>query len=337
MNIKIGGTKFEINKQIYISPNGDDANDGLSESTPILTIARAEEISEDNDAIFFMEGDHVFNNTLTYTDNVSINVAVLRNSEGKNIIFYSNPLTTSLTFNITSTPSRFGRVQLIGIIGAGDLRLVNLNINFNVSQNSCIHADGYNALFLRTDEQVGKMYVDNCLFKLDIPANLMSFSHGIVKDDRSIVQITNSNIINNNEFIKWSKGYNFYISVKNSLLSNSTDCINFIKSDDNGNNQIIGTDVYGYSYNEIMALNQNVLKNKMGLFNGLSTMWIKDKYLLKDKLTSETYAYINGIKSIVDYKNSSMMDQIPYRNIFTLSDHINEITNPTSILKIKIK
>lgn len=44
-------------KNIYVSLNGDDANDGLTEDTPVKTAARANEIANSGDAILFSRGE----------------------------------------------------------------------------------------------------------------------------------------------------------------------------------------------------------------------------------------------------------------------------------------
>jgi len=44
---------------IYVAQDGSDENDGLTEDTPIRTLAKVKEMMQDGDTFLFKRGDHI--------------------------------------------------------------------------------------------------------------------------------------------------------------------------------------------------------------------------------------------------------------------------------------
>ena len=80
MDIQIGKKTLSVDGVIYISPNGNDSNNGTNRNAPVLTITKAISLCSDNYAVYFMEGNHNLQQK-SYGDFINLG--------GKNIIFYS--------------------------------------------------------------------------------------------------------------------------------------------------------------------------------------------------------------------------------------------------------
>ena len=128
VTIKIGNKTFTKNRIIYISPNGNDSNNGLTEDTPVLTLSKALSLCSADYAIKFMSGDHVFTNS-----NITFSTSGL--------LLYSDPTNTTITFNNTSTV-HYG-IQTTLTSSVNPAYLINLNILFNNSRSREIVNDNF--------------------------------------------------------------------------------------------------------------------------------------------------------------------------------------------------
>ena len=84
-----GGGITLVESKCYISPNGSDDNDGLTPSTPVLTINRVKEIISSNGELVFMGGDyHNFSYDLSLFSKVST-------TDNVRWIYYSTKFTSA--------------------------------------------------------------------------------------------------------------------------------------------------------------------------------------------------------------------------------------------------
>ena len=105
MNITIGKKTLSVDGIIYISPYGDDTNDGLSTSTPVKSYKKALELCSNNYGIYFMTGTHIINDETRHGSG-SPNSYYITNYLGigsylENLILFSNPLKTKIIINPT--------------------------------------------------------------------------------------------------------------------------------------------------------------------------------------------------------------------------------------------
>ena len=114
MDITIGNKTLSVEGQIYISPEGSDENNGLSSSSPVLSLSKAISLCSNNYAIFFMEGNHSF--AVNYNKYIDIN--------GYNLTFYSNPNNTTITISHGYSPSAVSSAMF----GNGTYNAYNLNL-----------------------------------------------------------------------------------------------------------------------------------------------------------------------------------------------------------------
>ena len=104
MNITIGKKTLSVDGVIYISPYGDDTNDGLSTSTPVKSYKKALELCSNNYGIYFMAGTHIINDK-TRQGSGYPSFYYITNNLGtdynglENLILFSNPLKTKIIIN----------------------------------------------------------------------------------------------------------------------------------------------------------------------------------------------------------------------------------------------
>ena len=105
MNITIGKKTLSVDGVIYISPYGDDTNDGLSTSTPVKSYKKALELCSDNYGIYFMTGTHIINDETRHGSGYAASFYLTNYLEDrkylKNLILFSNPLKTKIIINPT--------------------------------------------------------------------------------------------------------------------------------------------------------------------------------------------------------------------------------------------
>ena len=101
MLIKINKTYFEVNKVIYVSPNGSNTYGNGTLLSPYKTLGKTLETALDNDAIFFMSGTHYFKDAELYGSKSPSSLDGLFTDYGKKLIFYSDILTTKIIVNLT--------------------------------------------------------------------------------------------------------------------------------------------------------------------------------------------------------------------------------------------
>ena len=118
MDIQIGKKNLSVDGVIYISPNGNDSNNGTNRNAPVLTITKAISLCSDNYAVYFMEGNHNLQQK-NYGDFINLG--------GKNIIFYSNPNNTFITVS-PFVNTETGNLDSCYFITNGTLKMYNLKI-----------------------------------------------------------------------------------------------------------------------------------------------------------------------------------------------------------------
>ena len=117
VTITINDKTFTKEEIIYVSPKGNDSNDG-SIKYPVLTLKKALELCKDDYAINFLPGDHLFKNY-----NIDFKLS--------GILIYSDPMKTSITLknssiNFITTKKYTGNTSY----------LVNLNIIYENSESN---------------------------------------------------------------------------------------------------------------------------------------------------------------------------------------------------------
>lgn len=200
VTINIGNKTFTKKAIIYISPNGSDNNNGLSEDTPVLTLSKALSLCSANYAIKFMSGDHVFNNS-----NMTLSIGGL--------LLYSDPTNTTITFNNTSEECISSTMYT-----SNKIYLINLNILFN---NNRIRIP--NDVFINLYDTI----IYNCLIIGKFTDNSTYSTYDI--------RLTRGSSINNSIiYVNYPSSYGSYesISVNNSILCN----LNLSKSISGSNN-----------------------------------------------------------------------------------------------------
>lgn len=88
MIVIINNTEFIVDRIIYVDPNGDDNNDGLTKSTPFRTISKAWITCSADDAICLMEGIHHSSETGGWYDSASTISSLFWSDELSYVIGY---------------------------------------------------------------------------------------------------------------------------------------------------------------------------------------------------------------------------------------------------------
>ena len=308
MDIKINSNTVSVNNIIFVSPNGDDANDGLASSTPVKSWTGMLNVANNGDAVFFMAGEHEFVNDYVET---SFNMAMIRD-ENKKLFFYSDPNKTKLNFTVTKGTNSYGRVQFFSLTNK-DTILCNLNIN--IKSTTPIN-QGYNTLCY--DSALTSMY--NCFIEIDTPwsyicgchggGNTLTFSNCILK-----IKPAKFGIINTN-----TESFAF----ENSLVScTPAETIST-------QNTITNTELINMSYEDIISFSKS---KQIGVSFGEWSLWNSEKFLIKQN--SEYFSYDNdGNKIIIDITNSESLSAVGY-GLKTIMDNF-DFSGDFSIIKIMV-
>ena len=309
MNLKIGKKEFAVDRIIYVSPNGNDNNDGLSKSAPLLTLTHAIEyiINLGGGAICFMRGVHDFTDQCFYQSDNSNNVFI-RDFNTKNsftsgnsvpIIFYSEfPKYTEI--HLTKTYLKgYNRTQFINLSNS-DSKLINLNIilKCDVATN-----DGYDSLFTAGKQNL----ITNCMFNIDVSNwnRIRICSH------------TGKFIFDNCAFITGS------ISKQNTYSSVVyNECIFQIEPQGTINNCYINSNLYNMSIDELLE-NEYINENKIGLGYSDYSEW----YKAKTNVISITRTLIENIKTININNNF-------FNLIFTDNNNLYITDSENNLIKI---
>lgn len=309
MNLKIGKKEFTVDRIIYVSPNGNDNNNGLSKSAPLLTLKYAIEyiISLGGGAICFMKGVHDFTDQCFYQSDNSNN-AFIRDfntkssfASGKStpIIFYSEfPKYTEIHL-IKTYLIGYDRTQFINLLNS-DSKLINLNIFFkcDVATNG-----DYDSLFT-----VGKQnLITNCMFNIDVKNwnKIRICSH------------TGKFIFDNCVFITGN-------TLKQNTYENSTynNCVFQIKPQGKINNCCINSNINNMSIDELLNLKDDN-GNKVGISNSDYSTWNESdvsKILIQKTLISNV-------------KNIDLNNKI-FNLIFTDNNNLYITDSENNLIKI---
>lgn len=133
--ITIIDNTYSVNNIYYVSPDGSNDNDGLSEDTPLATYMYANSIASTGDAICFLPGDHVYDlkmSELSAQSQSGGTYPVVMNDclytyKQRGLLIYSKLMKdTTVTFNIDYTDATVLRLFRI----AGGI-IANCHIKFN--------------------------------------------------------------------------------------------------------------------------------------------------------------------------------------------------------------
>ena len=262
MDIKINSNTVSVNNIIYVSPIGDDANDGLTKSTPVKSWTGLLNVANSGDAIFFMEGEHEFVDDFVDT----ANMAMFRDNS-KKLFFYSDPNKTKLNFTVTKGTNSYGRVQFFSLENE-DTILCNLNINIK----STVGGGTYDALNFSSNYQ----YCYNCFITISTNWTSIGGCHGggntlnFVNCILRTKPTTFKSIPNNDEKFCFI----------NSLVTGVP-----LESIDN-QNTIIDTSLNDLSEDQVLKIASD---NKIGVVDGSWSLWTVDHFLIKQNSKYFTY------------------------------------------------
>ena len=147
VDVTINGVNNPPGKTIYVTTNGDDANDGLTLDYPKRTIKSAVEISSSGDTIKVSPGTYVEDNPITLPENVSIEGAELRNcivtplNPGSDLFWVTNGThLTDLSFQGQTAISNAAVVAFKPLVGVASnryfdaARMIRYNLDFIASE-----------------------------------------------------------------------------------------------------------------------------------------------------------------------------------------------------------
>lgn len=176
MIITINNTEFEVDKIIYVSPNGNNNNDGLSISSPVQTYEYANSLCTLESAIYLAEGDYIvtdmYAGDMWSQARMLVSAKIVTGDLGK--------------VNITLNGSCYN-----GILGfAQNRRIIGINFNFtSINQSNYWNAfllGGNNIEFYNCCIKLTNCY---CLVYYGIarPPNGCHFFNCIINNDRGII------------------------------------------------------------------------------------------------------------------------------------------------------
>lgn len=315
MIITIGRVSIDVNKIIYVSPNGNDDNDGITEDTPVKSLTKAKSLIVDNCAVLFMEGTHEFLNEFT-TD--PANMRFLSDDKKQTIFYSTDPLKTKIILKLTQITT-YGRQHFINC-GNANSKLINLNMEC-ISTNSDNDVSGL--LFGHSASII------NCYIKANVQWSVFRLGHGGLK----------------NPFINSVLCYNKSLGIVASSPAKSgfDNCI--LKD-----NMAIGEstvseyctiepNLYNMGLNEILGKtwgegNPEIIPSGIGLLYGPYSMWKPESYCFHDIESNKSFVFDGDIeKSFVI--NDTLDKGILYPNISDLSKDLPKIDKKINIMKIK--
>ena len=294
MDIKINSNTVSVNNIIYVSPNGDDANDGLSDSTPVKSWTGMLNVANNGDAVFFMAGEHEFVN-----DFVDRNDMKMIRDNSKKLFFYSNPNKTKLNFTITKSTTFYNTVQFFSLENE-DTILCNLNINIK----STVGGGNYDAMNFSSKYQ----YCYNCFITISTQWSAIGGSYG------------GGNTLNFVNCILRTKPTTFKSCHNNDEKFCFINCLATgvpLESHDN-QNTIIDTSLNDLSQVQVLKIASD---NKIGVANGSWSLWDNEYFLIKQN--SEYFTYDNDGNKL--YISPSDLDKIS--NLTTGLSQINKYHN----------
>lgn len=88
-------------KNVYVSPTGLSANDGLSESTPCQSLLKAYQIAANNDTIIMLDGLY-YRGASWQNQRIQKNLNIKAKNKGKVKVIYGDVLTYTKTAGATN-------------------------------------------------------------------------------------------------------------------------------------------------------------------------------------------------------------------------------------------
>ena len=315
MNLKIGKANFEVDRIIYISPNGSDDNDGLSKNTPLLTIKYAKDklIDLGGGAICFMEGTHNFTNSnqLTYwnnNDNSSIITDSKDNYASTNapIIFYSENIKNTKILLDSNNIYRTHRIEFINLFNK-DSKIINCNI---ICTSSNAPRDLFNGLLTGTDKNI-PLLIDGCIF--DISIDNLSYIPLAAHSAENAVFNNCVFITHGKPLVAGKSSYNSSNAILNNCIYENAD------STITPNNCFKDDKVGLYSIDTLLKFKDNNL-NKVGISNSDYILSEAKKILLQKILSSD----LNNIN----------LDEETFNLLFTDNNELYINNNSNELVKI---
>ena len=301
INIKIGNKTIQKAGIIYISPDGNDTNNGTKES-PVKTYEKALSLCGNNYAIFFMKGTHTLN--FFKISNDSKSYALFTNSfktSNNNYIIYnfllfSNLLETIIIWNFSYT-MYYSDIYFLCANGSdANLQLYNLNIEITINLNSTPSSYFY---FLKGgSEDVATINITNCLIKCNVYNPYQSYSWGKALINNSIIYLNT----------KESSTYATY-TFNDSILYN-------LRYESRTNNNSKELEVTGSNFATIEKEAKALCTDTMGIYSGDYSEWYKAK-------TNNQLKELNSIQDAYDSDSSYKLDDI--KNNLSLLDKLKYI------------
>lgn len=176
MIITINNTEFEVDKIIYVSPSGNNNNDGLSISSPVQTYEYANSLCTLESAIYLTEGNYIvtdmYAGDMWSQARMLVSAKIVTGDLGK--------------VNITLNGSCYN-----GVLGfAQNRKIIGINFNFtSINQSNYWNAfllGGNNIEFYNCYIQLINCY---CLVYYGVarPPNGCHFFNCIINNDRGII------------------------------------------------------------------------------------------------------------------------------------------------------
>lgn len=260
MNITIGKKTLSVDGIIYLSPYGDDTNDGSSTSTPLKSYKKALELCNDNYAIYFMPGTHNINKETNKGSGYAASF-YLTNYLGdrrylKNLILFSNPLKTKIIINAKDQNGNTSE-YFLQLINCETFSIYNLNIEYLQNLND------YNCRFFFMYTNEGTINLYNTIINVKI--NGIGSSLDDIDINKTSLNVYNS-ILYSNKVASRDSSSNSTFLVQNSIIGNF------------GTKPTTNTNSMSYSptytnIEDIIKEEQGLCTDTVGVYNGDYSEW----------------------------------------------------------------
>lgn len=314
-----------MSKTIYISPSGNDTNNGLTEGTAKLTLTSANTVAADGDTIMFLDGTHTYTTEQTVDKNVnitskngSVNTIV---SSNQNIgITYTGSNSTISNITFRGTESSNGTILALGLAPSSSDIITTWSKNVIIT--GCVFQIGKYGIALRAEN----IDISNNDFNLNTSVSpssitpfLMYFLRGYInfKNNRfnstrrfsNIIYITGAGTSGNRY-----AGYNL-----------SCDCsLNIINNDISGsypaaNTNFINRDVLNQPI--IAPVGGSLLQSDIDLNTAMTSY--KLDVLMENNIVNinHTTTPVNRIKPFVQYSANKLNDMLTQTGTVTIKNN----------------
>ena len=306
MNLIIGKVNFDVNHIIYVSPNGDDSNDGLTESTPIVSFHAIISKATDGDAIYFMPGEHTFTDDFVDIDNM-----LMIRDEGKKLLFYSQPEKTTLNFILTRGGPRYGRSHFFSLMNH-DSMICNLLINIETNGPFT----NVNGLFY---QNLGS--IKNCFITIRTPWHSIGGSHNGDNDKPTVIENTIFRFTPTNTFtiINYTHPTGTFI-VKDCLISKEWD--NNPKDNYFTNiNTVVDASINDNTATELIMMAKS---SQSYMYKGDLTLWNPSSYIIR--INDKDYLVTSDQELVqVDYHNDIELLKTKATSLVNINKKIKEL------------